>query len=181
MLMAFIIPTPANTVKGTAQYQEKFSIPHMPWKESIDLPVESIIVRTTRISSTNLDVGVSPKMSSIAPAYNMTTMDNTTGSRQENIPDSNSKSAKRESSPHMETPTSTPMTTPKKTANPPTTGTGAFCNFRASGLSTRCLSLAIFKTLKNTHLTDNSETSITKANIIIKDMLITLFALNFKH
>ena len=62
----------------------------------------------------------------------------------------------------MVMPHNRPKRRPKKTARPPTTGTGTFCNLRASGLSTRFFSLAIFNILKYTQRTASSDTTTGK-------------------
>lgn len=66
-LTALIIPTQAKTVNGTAIHQVKSPMPHMPWKLSMQAPLAKIRARRVNISTTNLALGVNPRMSSKAP------------------------------------------------------------------------------------------------------------------
>lgn len=71
----------AKIVRGTAIHQEKDSTPHIPLKVSMHIPLEKIKHKMVAISMMNLDLGVSPIMSSMAPMYSIIPMAARIGNR----------------------------------------------------------------------------------------------------
>ena len=108
--MALIIPTAAKTVSGTATHAGMPFMPNTPHRLLIEASFTYISHSTTRISITNLIVGVRPNTSSMVPRYSIMSMA--------------AISMKTLGVLNIACELHTPIIMPKNTANPPNTGIG---------------------------------------------------------
>ena len=135
--MALIIPTEANIVSAYATQLGMVSTPHNPQKQLM-LDLLAYINHTMiRISIRKRTAGERSIISSMVPIYNIISI--------ADISMNVLALLKMVGEMHR------PIVIPKKTANPPMTGTGLRCNFLALGLSTRFFIIEILSTFGCIH------------------------------